>query len=232
VKLNKLKIVLVFAFFCCAAGAANHFLKPGAIDVASLLPGPPADDSAEHRQELQTLLDWQEKRTPEQIARCKAEEEVTVFAFGDVLGNWFNAKDLPLTAHLMRRASNDAKVFIDEGKTHWDRKRPWAADPRIHSCVVLENTPSYPSGHATRGILWGTLLSAIFPEEKEKLMARGELIGEDRVISGAHYPSDVVAGQKLGAEIAKGLLGDPEFQAEFEKMKHECLAEAHTGAVK
>ncbi len=39
--------------------------------------------------EVQTLLDWQAKRTPEEVERCKAEEGVTVFAFADVLEEIF-----------------------------------------------------------------------------------------------------------------------------------------------
>ena len=53
-------------------------------------------------------------------------------------------------------------------------------------------------------------------------MARGKLIGQDRVIGGMHYPSDVAAGQKLGAAIAKSLLANEQFKTEFEKAKQEC----------
>ena len=37
-----------------------------------------------------------------------------------------------------------------------------------------------------------------------------------------HYPSDVAAGQKLGAEIARRLLANPDFRADLREAKQEC----------
>jgi hypothetical protein len=46
----------------------------------------------------------------------------------------------------------------------------------------------------------------------------------DPVIAGVHYPSDVAAGQKLGAEIARKLLANADFQTALERTKEECFA--------
>jgi acid phosphatase (class A) len=100
------------------------------------------------------------------------------------------------------------------------------ANPKIHPCLPLERSYSYPSGHAVAGIVWATLLSEIFPEKRDALMARGKQIGDDRVLAGVHYPTDVIAGRKLGEEIARRLLADQAFRAELEKAKQECLAAA------
>jgi len=45
-------------------------------------------------------------------------------------------------------------------------------------------------------------------------------------VLGMHYPSDVAAGQKLGAAVAKKLLENEHFKAEFEKAKEECHSAA------
>ena len=223
-------LVLVWALVM-SAGAVDApqsiFVKPEDVDSAALLPGPPADDSAAHQAEVATLLHWQERRTAQDVTRCRSEQDVTVFVFSDVLGNWFNAHDLPVTADLMQQVYVDARLASNSAKQKWQRVRPPLADPRINPCVALERTPSYPSGHATRGVMWATLLSEIFPEHRDALMARGKLIGEDRVIAGMHYPSDVAAGQQLGAEIARRLLGNPDFNAGLQRMKDECLAGVH-----
>ncbi len=211
-----------------AVGAAKPvYLQPEEVDSVALLPGPPADDSADHQAEVATLLHWQEKRTAQDVARCKSEEDVTVFAFSDVLGDWFNAKSLPITAELMDQAYVDAKAASNAAKKKWNRVRPPLADTRIHPCVALEKTASYPSGHATRGIVWATLLAEIFPDYRDKLMERGKQIGEDRVIGGMHYPSDVDAGQQLGAQIARQLLDKPDFKVAMQRAKDECLAAVH-----
>lgn len=230
---RKFPLFAVLLLLCVAADEPKlHFLKPDDIDPATLLPGPPADGSEEHQKEIATSLDWQEKRTPEQIARCKRGEGMSAFGFDDVMGDWFDAKTLPVTAKLIRQATGDTKYFVDEAKAHWNRKRPFVAISAIHPCVALEQSPSYPSGHATRGMLWATILANLFPDEKDKLLARGRQMGEDRVIAGAHYVSDVAAGQKLGAEIGAKLLANPEFQKELTKAREECAAQTHAGAAK
>ncbi len=182
---RKLPVFAVLLLLCIAADEPKlHFLSPDDINPITFLPGPPADDSEQHQKEIQTSLDWQKKRTPEDIARCKREEGMSAFGFDDVMGDWFDAKSLPLTAKLIRQSTGDAKFFIDEAKAHWNRKRPFVAIPEIHPCVALEHSPSYPSGHATRGMLWTTILASLFPDEKDKLLERGRQMGDDRVIGG------------------------------------------------
>ncbi|HXE52353.1 MAG TPA: family 16 glycoside hydrolase, partial [Tepidisphaeraceae bacterium] len=102
------------------------------------------------------------------------------------------------------------------------RPRPPAVEPRIHPCVMLERSSSYPSGHAERGIMWATLLSEMFPDKRDALMARGRQLGEDRLIAGMHWPSDIAAGQKLGAELAKKTLENADFKSQMAKAKAEC----------
>ena len=53
-------------------------------------------------------------------------------------------------------------------------------------------------------------------------MTRGKLMGDDRVIAGMHFPSDVAAGQKLGGAIAKKLMENPVFQKSLQDAKDEC----------
>ncbi len=216
---------------CLAAAPVTQpaYLAPDSFDFKALLGGPPANDSQEHKDEIAKLLKYQDTRTPEEVARCKSEEEVDVFAFSSVLGSWFNEKDLPETAKFMKDAYTQTKVVSNAAKANWNRPRPPKELPdQVKPCVTLEKGASFPSGHATRGVMWATLLSEIFPDKKDDLMARGKLIGEDRVIAGMHFPSDVAAGQKLGAEIAKRMLADADVKVELEKVKAECLADQAT----
>ncbi len=206
--------------------ASVPYITPDQFDFKAILTPPPADDSPEHKAEVDRMLSLQEARTPEDIKRCKSEEKVTAFAFETELGPWFNAKDLPLTAALMKEAYKEANSVSKVAKHVWVRVRPPLADKRIHPCVELEDTPSYPSGHATRGIMWAMLLAEIFPEHRDALLVRGKQIGDDRFMAGMHYPSDVAGGQKLGTEIAKKLLANDAFQAKLAQAKAECLADA------
>jgi hypothetical protein len=224
---NRLFVLIPLLCLALAPAAPTHFVTADQFDFKSLLGDPPPDNSPEHKAEVNHMLDLQAARTSEEERRCKDEEEVTVFAFSTVLGDDFNAKNLPVTTKVMSEALADTKIVTNAAKLTWRRVRPPLAEPRIHPCVKLEHTASYPSGHATRGIVWATLLAEIFPDKRDAILARGKQIGDDRVLAGMHYPSDVVAGQKLGAEIAVKLLANADFKAELDKARAECAAGLH-----
>jgi acid phosphatase (class A) len=81
--------------------------------------------------------------------------------------------------------------------------------------VEREESFSYPSGHATRGVLAARVLAELAPARRAELLRLGEQVGYDRVVGGVHYPSDVLAGQRLGAALADELLARPELAAEL-----------------
>jgi hypothetical protein len=205
-----------------AAGPKPAFIKPSDVDWQKLLGGPPRVGSDEEKTEIAKLLEWQDKRTQTEIDRCTSEEEANPFIFSDVLGDKFNEKDLPLTATLLKKVQGDIKGITDLAKKKWARKRPPIVDDRIKPCVKIEENGSYPSAHAVRGVVWSRILAEIFPEKKERLLKRGLQMGEDRVIAGIHFPSDVAAGQKLGDAIADKLLADPEFNEALKQARAEC----------
>ncbi len=83
----------------------------------------------------------------------------------------------------------------------------------------LRNSPSFPSGHTAYGtagaLLLGFLVPARFPEE----VARGAEYGNDRIVLGAHYAMDVVAGRTLALyDMARLLANDG--HAVGQKMRH------------
>lgn len=58
------------------------FISPEQLDVASVLPNPPANDSPQALAELAELHKMQQNRSPEQIAHAKhddAEEDIFIF---------------------------------------------------------------------------------------------------------------------------------------------------------
>jgi acid phosphatase (class A) len=79
---------------------------------------------------------------------------------------------------------------------------------------VRDNT-SYPSGHATFGMACAVLLSAAVPEKRAELFARGRQYGESRLIVGAHFPSDVAAGQQAALIGATLVMQNATFERQF-----------------
>jgi hypothetical protein len=210
----------------------THYLQPVEIDVKAIIAAPPAEGSPEQKAEIEKMLALQAQRTPEEAARCKAESEMNPFIFASVLGDSFNAKNLPLTARLLDEVFHDTDGVALGAKKLWNRPRPPAADARIQPCVHPEKSTSYPSGHAARGIVLSTVLVEIFPDKKDQLLALGRQIGTDRTLAGIHYPSDVAAGQTIGEAIVAKILANPQFKIDLEKARAECSAVMQAGVHK
>ena len=70
---------------------------------------------------------------------------------------------------------------------------------------VKASLASFPSGHATTVFAAAVALSLFVPRARLALFAFALVIAIARVLAGAHYPSDVVAGALLGTFVALAL---------------------------
>ena len=163
-------------------------------------------------------------RKPEELARIKREVNLNVYLFDDVLGPWFTAKNLPVTAALFERVDATEHPVIVSAKKYWNRPRPPLQDKRVHPAIDLPTNASYPSGHSTVGNLDALILTELAPDLKVQLLARGRQIGYDRVSAGVHFPSDVAAGETLAHDLFARLSANPAFQADLVQAKAEVAA--------
>lgn len=205
------------------AGIAPYF-DPATVDLKKLLPDPPAKGSATTKQEIDLILQKQAARTPVEVARIKREVHLNVYLFDTVLGPWFTQKNLPLTAALFARVDATEHPVVDSAKKDWDRPRPFLQDSRIHPPIDLPKNASYPSGHSTVGDLDALILVELAPDLKDALLARGLQIGDDRVIAGVHFPSDVAAGRTLAQFLFDKFMASPEFLADLAQAKAEIAS--------
>lgn len=201
--------------------AQGLFISREQLDLAMLLAPPPGPDSAEQKQEIDTLLSLQEHRTPADEAVAMADSDQSVFRFADAFGPEFRETKLPKTAALFTKAASVASFLVPAAQERWNRARPFAANQAIHPCLVLPKSPSYPSGNATFGALAAVLLTNMIPEKQEAIFQRARQYGQSRLIGGVHYPSDVAAGTIAGTAIAAVLLQNPAFRTEFDEAKTE-----------
>jgi len=217
-----------------SSAKAAPYLDPATFDlkaIEDLLPNPPADDSATTKGEFDLIVQKQKALTPAEAARIKNEQEhLSVYLFSTVLGPWFTKKNLPQTDALFQRVGATAHPIVELAKDHWDRLRPFQQDRLIHPPLPqkdlsnLSKNPSYPSGHSTFGTISALILAELSPDQKDALIARGQQIGDDRVLAGVHFPSDVAAGHTLGQAIFDKLMANPDFQADLSKAKAEMAA--------
>jgi membrane-associated phospholipid phosphatase len=99
-----------------------------------------------------------------------------------------------------------AEIFSSFLKSLFGRARPqlfdtlgtYALDPISFSSANL----SFPSGHATAVGATCTAIALLAPRLRWVVLPVGLWLGLTRVLTGAHYPSDVIVGLVLGAYIA------------------------------
>ena len=76
----------------------------------------------------------------------------------------------------------------------------------------LVDSPSFPSGHTTYGYTGALLLALLTPERYREMVARGAEYGDDRIVVGAHYAMDVIAGRTLATyDVAHLIANDPAY---------------------
>ncbi|HUO09823.1 MAG TPA: phosphatase PAP2 family protein [Phycisphaerae bacterium] len=207
------------------APAVGPFLTASSVDWKTILPPPVSKDSPEQAAELNLIVAVQKSASPEALAEAKEQiKKMDVNTFADIIGPWFDAKQLPKTEALFHEIEAESKKMVTgPAKKYFGRVRPADSDKRVKGYEAEEEC-SYPSGHSTRGTMDAYVLGALFPELKDKLIARGQQVGFNRIIVGAHYPSDLVAGRVIGKAIADHLLADAAFQKALAECREEIAA--------
>jgi acid phosphatase (class A) len=215
-------LALVLSVFATApAGADEGYAALRAVDLVRYLPPPPAAGSAADRADMDAVLAIQAARTQAEVREAVADQEVSVFRFADVLGAAFTAERAPRTAALATSACRQSATITAAAKRRWNRPRPFLASSSVRPVVKNATEGAYPSGHATCGYLWAIMLGEILPERRDALFARAIRYGENRVVGGVHYPSDVAAGRASAVAVAAALFGDPRFVADIEAARTE-----------
>jgi acid phosphatase (class A) len=218
-------LILLFAAMalagCITPIHGPKYIDPATFDFKAILPEPPANDSEQTRAELRQILSLQASRTPEQLARVKAESTLTLAAFAPVIGASFDFNKHPVTRTLLRQLELDTTLVVNRAKRHWARTRPYDLEPAINPVVDRLASTAYPAGHPAIAFAWATVLQELFPGKKVELMARANEIGVDRIIAGVHYRSDIAAGRKLGQAIAVKVRMSGAFQDDLAAARKE-----------
>jgi|TARA_R110001599_G_scaffold1276_3_gene6299 hypothetical protein len=101
---------------------------------------------------------------------------------------------------------NDSAPVIIKLKEHFNRPRPKQSARKMN--VKMKDiemnsmkTASYPSGHSAQGILIGKVLGDKYPKAKSAFNKTAKNISYSRQVAHAHYKSDSVMGEKLGAAM-------------------------------
>lgn len=197
---------IAFLCFFALAMAQISFADPGTLtsaEIQKLLGRYPSKGSVEEKADFSKMLELQLSRTTEdcQLASSEVKPNIRIV---------FTQNNGPLSADEMEqafpriesvyRAASKASSYA---KSIYRRPRPFMSNPQIKPCIELENSYAFPSGHTTISRAVARALSVVFPERAEMLIKRTDDVAFHRVLGGVHHPSDIVAGKKLGDEVAK-----------------------------
>jgi acid phosphatase (class A) len=227
INLYRTLIIGGVAAFSLAAQTPHKpiFISPGQLDVASVLPNPPANDSSEGKAELDEVHRLQNAREAAQITHAKADDaEEDIFIFKDVLGDKFTPTALPLTALLSAHVHNDEGVIVGPAKKYFHRLRPFNFDTTVKPICKTNNDVTdygYPSGHSTTGYLEALTLAMIIPEKRNAILARADDYARSRVVCGVHYQTDVEASKSVAYAMIGIMLNNPQFKQELEAARME-----------
>ncbi len=192
---------------------ASVYLNTDKINVERIMPAAPLADSQTQAEDMAVMLWIQQVRTPEQIATAYQYSDLSIELYIDIIAADLEKDWKPETVrHMFDEVTTLIYPLVMEAKDKYGRVRPYGENLAIQPCVPLEETTSYPSGHSTYGLLFAYLLADMMPQHKEALIERGKLIGTCRVISGVHYPSDVLAGQRLGTALSEEILAGKKWE--------------------
>lgn len=225
--MRKIALAALLSVVATSAYAISDkpYMAPDAVDFATLIPPPPAEESPLGKLDDQFILDAQKNMTPQKMADIQRDFAQDVFVVGQpVLGPNFSKEKLPMTDAFFAKIIKEAGVGVGPLKQKYKKIRPFQYDKNIHTpenIAAKSMGPTFPSGHSTTGAISAILLSQMIPEKREVLYARGWEYGVNRVMSGAAYPSDWDAAHMIAELAVNQMMKNPDFQADFQQVKAE-----------
>jgi acid phosphatase (class A) len=220
-----LAVLLSLALPATAGTLHSTYIDPAAMALQRVLSPPPEANSEAAKADMQAVEAAVRTRTPDDERRITANLPCALDRFGGVLGPAFTAAAMPITAALIERVFQDGELAVLAAKTAIARPRPYTLKSDLATFGHRSDSTSYPSGHATFGYLAATVLARLVPEKRQALFAFAASYGENRVIAGTHFPTDLEAGRIAAAVIAEALFHDPRFERDLDQADAEIAAQ-------
>ncbi|MBK8503219.1 MAG: phosphatase PAP2 family protein [Saprospiraceae bacterium] len=111
-------------------------------------------------------------------------------------------------ANAMHHAARfDATIAAWDGKYHYMGIRPFQFDPTFKPILVeTPNFPGYPAGHTTVAGSIATVLSYLFPQDKEFFSHLALECSESRFEGGVHFRTDNEVGLEVGRKVGEKVI--------------------------
>jgi len=199
-------------------------------DQPDFLLAPPDTSTIEY---VDDFLQWEwgksQRNTPRGVKasyESRWTQDAARHIMAEALGlDTISYETTPAMAHLLRKAFNTGDQSTAKAKAHFGRTRPfvqmgedtwgqWDDD-------YLRTNGSFPSGHTAFGWATALVFAEMWPELQDTILRRGFEFGENRIITGAHYQSDVTAGFLCAAAAIARAHTNPELEKDIKAARAE-----------
>lgn len=201
--------------------AGYNYIAPSQVALDLLLAPPPPLGSSQETTDMKAVVQAEANRTAQDAVDAEADHQRSVFRFADVLGSQFTPQNLPFATGFFERVYADEKRIVNATKSHFNRPRPFIVDANLSPMVEPRLTPSYPSGHTAFAYVMAIILANMVPEKATPIFNRAAAYGYNRVVAGAHFPTDIEAGRIAGTVIDSVFFHDQKFLTDFYQARAE-----------
>lgn len=163
------------------------------------------------------------------IAHAELRPPEAAQHFDCTLGTRLTARPRPALRRLMSRLLADADALTRQAAAARGHvARPIAAEPELQPCQrvtpEVRNSPSWPSGGAVLGTLYGETFAALAPDRAEQARRIGREIGVSRFVCRMNSQPDVFSGEMGGRTLFEAISASEAFQADLEAARVEVAA--------
>jgi len=205
--------------------------------LAAQVAPPPAPGSAAELADAQAVRAALAPEASPLWLRAQADAELdpgaAIALFDCAVGADLAAANPPALTRLFTRELSDAADAWTAAKARFAfRPKPDVAlglKPCTELAPGAAKVSAYPAGHAVTAQLWSKTMAALAPDRAEAIAAKAREIGSSRVVCATQYPSDVAAGEALGAKLFEAVASDPTFQADLAAARAEVAAARAAG---
>lgn len=216
----------------CHAEVASFLTEDEMLTGADFLPTPPQPDEAAFYNDWVRYQWGKSMRNTDRGKQAIKDADYTlpyfVKMYSEPFGMTISEETTPEILALLERVFVTATLCKNKAKGNIMRIRPFIQfnepTPIPEDEEELRNNSSYPSGHTTIGWAIALVLAEINPENQNEILKRGYEYGDNRVIVGFHYQSDVDDARLIASILVNRLHANDDFIKQLQKAKEEFLS--------